>query len=98
MFSCYEFQKLKEYQTEVQEIILGEWDEFGFDDDPKLVRLSVLCEKVLEYQALISEQSGADFCTQETVDLCSEIRETVKSAVYVGLPGAGGADAIFIIY
>ena len=32
------------------------------------------------------------------VDLCSEIREAVTSAAYVGLPGAGGADAIFIIF
>lgn len=32
------------------------------------------------------------------VDLCSEILQTVEESVYVGLPGAGGDDAIFLIY
>jgi len=63
MFSGYEFQKLKEYQYEVIDILTGEWDEFGFEDDPKIVRLNVLCEKILDYQGLISEESGANFCS-----------------------------------
>lgn len=49
MFSAYEFQKMKECQYEVLDILTGEWDEFGLEDDVKIVRLNVLCEKVLEY-------------------------------------------------
>ena len=30
--------------------------------------------------------------------MCAELLEIVKNSRYVGLPGAGGDDAIFIIY
>jgi len=58
----------------------------------------VLSERVLEYQFQISEESGANFCTQESQEMCSGILQSINNCVFVGLPGAGGDDALFVIY
>lgn len=60
-------------------------------------RLKVLCEKNLEYQNAISSTSGSNFCTDENQMMCSEILQANNEIVYVGLPGAGGDDAIFVL-
>ena len=66
-FKSYEFEKLKEAFNDVLDLLCSE------GDDERIAKLKCLSEKVLEYQNAISTESGADFATQESVDLCSEI-------------------------
>ena len=46
---------------------------------------------------MISKDSGAGICSDSAFQLCNQLLEEYEEAVYVGLPGAGGDDAIFVI-